>query len=693
MIGCLLVLGAVPVNAQRFGGSQAPTHIPDLGGRSTIRQIMVEIEGEITTIAEAERGADDRRRPGLRALINYRIIAIELLEQGLGGGDSGSVAILAGLRMIYGRPAVDIGILRTDDGTTPRMLTKDEARLLVRFNDLAVERAEHIRTYDVDALDEHLPAILEPLWTFVAGPDPSAAVAYWPPGAGDVSGGEPIPDVDRIASLRARVAEAPLAPEAIAGLAELLDFLERGKRFREFRSAASAIERDVATVLELAAAFARPRGFDEATQAGCGERLASVVEDLRSPAARSDGRRALAHLVRLNGLMDDVAELRDAGADVDSLAPVIAGLCASDGGTGRGVSTCGGIVRRMAASRELDADETPAALRGARRRLHQAYEEAERAVLDALPALVAAERPGADPALASLLADQKQRLSDLQRLGRMRSWIDSIARIIPGQQRTFEGQIKRWSAALVDPQRRAAAVEALEDFERQHDRFAPVPFEHALRAGERAAVTATGGEHERLMALIDEERLLWARAWCRGERGGAAGRRLDLIAHLTERIGESADLITLGNEIVKLNRWGAWTTPETLLNRLSADLPGRLKLATAAVVSGRDNGVADQLELLEADAALARLAGACTRELLVSLEEAEGGPAATLGPLVAAPPADAWMAAERGRFASLCRLAIELEYATSLDRTADIRALRSAVDALATELTETMAAP
>jgi hypothetical protein len=692
LVACVLALAAAPAPAQRLGGGSAETPALDLAGRSYVEQVMVEIEGEVTTIAEAERGAGEERRAALRALINYRIITLELLGQGLAGGEGGNVAILAGLRMTYGREAVDAGVLRADDGAAPRVLTEAERRTLERFNDLAVERAGRIRTHDVDALDEHLPGILAPLWSFFTDADPTTAASYWPRRAGSAAESEPAPDAERLASLRRRAVAADLAPEALEGLVEMIDFVERGGRFREFRSAAAGVERDVVAVLDLVSALAVPRGFDEAIP-GCRGRLVEIVVDLGSPAARADGRRALQRLVALNELMDEIVALRELGSEVTPLVEAVAFLCAEAGTNDRRVETCRRVVRRMTAYRRLEMDDAPAALRGVQRRLVRAYEDAERALLDELSGVVAAERPAADPALASLIADHRRRLEDLERTGRMRAWIDSVARIVPAQQRAFEGQIKRWSTSLVDPQRREAALEKLEEFERQHDRFAPVPFERALRSGESAVVTATGGENERLVALIDEERLRWARAWCRGEQGGAAGRRLALIAELTETIGESADLIALGDEIVQMNRWGAWTTPETLLNRLAADLPGRLKLATAAVVSGRDDGVGEQLALLEADAALARLAGACTLALLDRLEPLDAGPPATLGPLLAPPSGDAWMEPARGRLATLCRLAVELEFAAMHDRTADVELLRRRVDALATALMEETVAP
>ncbi|MHC5114136.1 MAG: hypothetical protein ACYTGP_06880, partial [Planctomycetota bacterium] len=118
-----------------------------------------------------------------------------------------------------------------------------------------------------------------------------------------------------------------------------------------------------------------------------------------------------------------------------------------------------------------------------------------------------------------------------------------------------------------------------------------------------------------------------------------------------------------------LNRWAAWEVPGPVLRRSIADLPTRLKLATAAAVRGDDEAVAAELDHVDPNAPLAQLVSLLGRHLHDALTALPDGAAGAIGQMVTPPPADAQWLEHRAALAALCRLAAEAETARRHERT------------------------
>ena len=340
---------------------------------------------------------------------------------------------------------------------------------------------------------------------------------------------------------------------------------------------------------------------------------------------------------------------------------------------------------RMIAYRELERAALARELRVVHRRLDDRYRASERALLAAIPAVTTSPDAFSDPALVSVVADHKQYLEDLGRLGKLPKWVNAISVIQPRAAGAFAGQTRRLSQWLLDPNRRPDAIRVLDRFERQLQAYYPLPFEEALRRGEEEAVIATGGLHLRLVDTIDRQRKRWAQAWAAGG-GPDADDRMALLLQLTQTMADTVEVLRLGGDGLVLNRWAAWELAPEGTAKSASDLPNRLKLATAAAIDDDPEGLQRQLDRIGAEAPPAMLMGRLTALLADELNALPSGAISIMGQSVGPPPPGAWMLDRRREIADLCRYAMEHDYARSTGRDELADRLAAHVNGLAVEL-------
>jgi len=158
---------------------------------------------------------------------------------------------------------------------------------------------------------------------------------------------------------------------------------------------------------------------------------------------------------------------------------------------------------------------------------------------------------------------------------------------------------------------------------------------------------------------------------------------------LLQAMRDAAALTELQPEV--LNRWPAWQAGADLIASGQSDVITRLRLACAAMTSKQTDpaGLGEQLDRIDREAPVAKLAGRLTRLLGHRLRALPAGAPGTLAQLVNVPSDDAMLLAWRDDLARLCRYAAEAESARAEGRPADqVREIQAYVNALAMRLLE-----
>ncbi len=668
---------------------------PALDGDTSVARLVAALEGEIDELARAERSMPADRRGFARGAIDTRLLALQLLAGHELTGPRIHVRTLAGVRLAGGRALLD-AMLDEAAGLDPAGVAA-ALDALEHFNTALVDHASALREAGVLDLDVVLPRVVAPLARAGGGVLPGVPVSHWPrahaestPPGDDAALAEAVDDLVR------RFAVAGVPEAARADVDTMLSFVRRGVSYPDYRPDVERLRRLLEDLLALVVTLDEAVWMDAAQAEAYRTAVVGVVAAIRDPRTRQGGVHALRRLEhsrsvigRITALaagaedtralgrglasMDDVDFARAAAADVPpDPPPALARLAA--------------VLDDIIASRAADNAELPRDLRPAFARLKRSCQVAERAVLEELAKLVDDDAM-ADPALHSFVADHSQYAEDIARLRRLPGIMTVMETMSAGAATPVRTRVRRTCGWLADPGRREGAVRTLDDLERRVAAARPLPFEAALRGGDRPAIIAAGGRHVELLETMDAARAAWVDAWAVDDAAEApAARRLELLVRLVRLMSDSADALEMDGAGITIDRWAGWGLPRRLVLRAAADLPNRLKLATVSAIDRDDPALADQLDRIERDAPLVRLAGLLARVLAGDLNELPDGARGLLGQLVHPPPRDALLGEERLRIAELCRYAIEAAFAWDEGRNDRAAELQRYVNALADEI-------
>ena len=694
---------------------------PTLGLNSYAGHCVGTIREELLDLADRESGADSLRQDILRASMNVRRLAIELLEQGDRAGADGSLAVVIGYRLFRGREELDHALnglvplghgLESGSGGPDNDLENrfnDATVALRRFNERALVLPADLPVSDPAALDRIVASLISGLIPAVRLATLGPIVNHWIPAAATT----PTPamiaaglDQRRTSSRRntqtlgqigARLATAPIREDTRDEIAAIVTLLQRGEAFAELRPSIAAYRSLLSRTLDFAEAVAGADWLDQAFKDVFQDQLYDAVALFKDKQTRERGQARLERLVTLSTIINRASSLAPRRIDVRPIGAILAVLVQPIEEPGDAAPAYPGtilaVLRRMIDYRELDTPQIPRALRIVRRKLDDRYRAAERALFEQLQTF--ADNPEAltDPAVTTLLADQKQYLEDLQRIEELPSWIDTLSLLAPRSAGRVKAQIEKLSRWLLDPTRRPDAVLALDRLEQQLHLFYPLPFERRLRRADREVITATGARHEQLVQVIDKRRRQWAQAFAEGDDDSKAANRMLLLHRLTQTLADVVELLRLTGEAPALDRWSAWELGADSIARTVADLPARLKLATTAAIDQDDQSLRLQLERIDREAPLGKLAGRLGHILAEPLERLPDGAQAVLGQSVHPPTDDAWMVSRRTELANLCRYALEQQHAGSTGQVDLADALAIYVNTLAEELLADLGEP
>ncbi len=689
-----------------------PPSPPQLEKFTYAAELIGILQKEIAALLETEAEADAVRKIVLRASINCRIIAADLLESADRAGDAGSIAMIAGFRLARGRDDID-HLLRAvlelgQSAAAPDAPPVEAARFqrvidaLRRYNMNAAEAKRRGAPVDPATLDPMLAGVFAPLMDAASIFENRAATSHWIPsgqitrtvamlavGSAAGAAASSSPTVDDLAD---RLAAAPLRDDTKQEITLLLDLLRQGAEFSDFRPHIAEYARLIAQALDTADAVAAAAWMSESSRSAYLERLHRALVLFRDKSTRAAGEQQLNRLrdsqlivILINDLAARKVEtiaIQNALLAADSRAdnPAEADLGAQQ------LSKLRQVLQRMIDYRNIDASELSGDLKLVQKQLDKAYQRAEAALLNDIARLTSDPHALGDPAVSTLLADQAQYLDDLKRVRAIPDWIDTIRLLRPASAPAFTNQTRRMCQWLLDPTRRPDALAAMDQFQQQLSLFYPLPMEDQIRRGEPIVIQLTGGMQEQLIREIDQQRQKWAQSWGEGDAGGEAVNRMLLLYRLTQTMADMAEVSAIRGDASLLNRWAAWQLKGEILTRAMNDLPTRLRLACAAATGNNDAALRDHLDRIDRSAPIVKLAGRLSQVLDESLTTLPDGALGVLGACCNPPTTDSWMIQRRMEIAHLCRYALEMDYARSRGDEKAVETLAEYVNAVADSL-------
>ena len=687
----LVLLVVAPARAQTLDLDARPG-APEL--QQTFASYLIgELQDEIAALPAPESIDDSAEAAIIAALVGYRVLAADLMAVGDHQQQAGSLGVVSGFRLARGRDDLERVLRRLQaldrDGADAAVF--DRALLDIRkFSARAREQGDALRDVTGDELAARLARIMAPLVDAMTTLDAAPAAEHWVVLEATADDDATPVGLD---ALRERVAAAPLDDQIRAEMARIIEFLERGRAFSEWRTLVLEYRRLLEGVVDLAEATAAATWLSDEDRDAYAARMRDAVERFREPETREAGLERLAALevscrvIEAINVLADRWRVRRREPDLARGAIDVPG---DDGVPARlgDLETLAGILEAMIEYRRLGREriELPRELRVPHKELEKSYERAEDVLLEELGTTTAgAGARLTDPAFSSLLTDHRQYLADLRRIRRIPAWLQLVATVDPASADLFATDVRRLSRALLDDNRRPDAIRALNRLETQLERYFPMPFETELRPATPAAIVATGALHEPLAERIDTERRQWIEAWTEGD-AAEAERAMELLYRLTGIMADTAPITAREGDATLLNRWAMWELPGGVIARPMSDLPARLKLATAAAVDGDFDGLARQLDGLERDAPLTRLAGRLLANLEPSLEALPSDARSPIGQTAHPPRSAAWLVHRRADLANLCRYTMEMEYARLTGQTELAEQLRAYVHGLAEDI-------
>lgn len=650
-----------------------------------------------------------------RVSINTRAIAADLLAAGDRAGVEGSAALVAGMRLARSCDAIDALLApltvdaAADDASIDEEQRAQALMWLRRFNDAAAALRAQPRTFDQRELDELLPETFAPLVEAMISLGHGAVVTHWidaaaVTGNADAEEAAParLPDdapatlENRIAAMRNRVESSSLPPQTIEVISQMLDYLERGQQFVELRPRVEALWGTIDRLLDFADALHAAAWLTELEKGSYFARLHEAVTHLAEPASRPMADRLILQLEASHAAIDRMNALAEHRVDLRPLKAAFMAIDApradakqdtdAEHDSRIALQQLAAVLSCMVDYRELDPARLPRDLQRTGNELDKMYRAVEKSLVTQLQTVAAGDSWNADSAMENLLAQQAQLLSDLQRIRRVPAWLDAMVMIDPRSRPALTRHLSRFFESLVNPARRSDAIATLDQFERELNWFAKLPFEDELRSGDAAAIQATGGLHEELAQLITEQRREWAKSWSAGHVDLTASERMKLLYRLAQLMEDVAIIVRQQDAAVELDRWAGWHLPMDMVIRPWVDVSARLKLATSAALQGDDAALALQLEQINRDAPLVKLVGRLSNQLGDALESLPSGGVGALGLLVHPPHEDAWLVEHRQVFADLCRYVLECEHLRASARDDEAAVVNQYVNLLADRL-------
>lgn len=685
-----------PLEAQFLDLDPLPP-IPELADKSIVGSQAERLRSEIDILRDHDT-TDAIISTIAATLRTHRRVAFLLLAQARAHPEAHHTA-MAGLLLAHEREKIDrtIVLLGGDPPLTVNGNKIDAAQLaellalLDRFCANATNLIDSVDVTKPDDLDAALAFALEPLLEVCLALEERTLVDPW-------LANDPVkvPPLERC-----RAAVERIEAEHRRALAQAaLERLEPMLPFPDLRTRAELDAATLARALRLEQAITDARWLSGPRRESVLARLDATLEHWQDRATRSHARAELNHLAA-------VAELVEAANDLDRVDPEsramrrsIDEIVAEEAELDRAdrivarirrLSRATTAVRAATAVRELEMTPPARHLLGARRSLDRDYKRAEREVFDRLTELVGTSTALVDPDLAGLVARQRELADDLQLLRDTQAWSDFVQESLPARLKRFNSILQILAQQLAQSARRGEASLALDTMARQFDAALDPPFFDRLQAGDSDAIALTGGRDRELHATFEAARVQLVEDWIDGAPDGEGARRFDRLLRLLDQLETLSRVVAAGG-MAHLERWGGWALAPRAGSIDPSALSARLKLATEALLRDDEEDFARQLDRLDEEIPLARLAMRIGASLGPPLRALPEGTAARLSRLAVAPTPEDALLVYREDLTELARFTWELEEARRVGESDRIRAIQAYCSALAQLIVEDLEA-
>lgn len=661
---------------------------------ATIVGVLEKEAGELR--GEADTAGDATARAVLLTRANLRLLAAELLAAGDRAGATGSGDVVRGLKLAVTRDAFDQALAaRAAPGPDGTPAPSNALDALASFNhgfEAHVQRGEAAAAPASSPGSDWLAGLLVRLTAVVADPDGKPLQSHWiAPPANAAAATQPIESTP-LALLRRRADATSVSEPTRANLLSILDFLERGRQFPELAGRIGDYQRIVSVFLDTSDTIAVADWLTEAQRGAMQEQVSAAVEAFLDPQRRPSVIEAAERLDAWRRFLAAASGLEDDNVETKTIRSVFAALETADQQAAdqrdavRILTQTTMVLERMVEARNERPEGLTRELRIVQRDVLRDYRETEAKVLKELAAGALAHGSLADPGLSSLLADHRERVEDLRRLRRLPEWIAAISRIYPPAAKDFEINMRKRAQSLLEPTKQPDARLAMNRFEQELALFERLPAEQALQENRPAAGELTGGLQAPMLALITEKRRAWVDDWSRAEQSPEPAKVMGLLHRLMQSLRDAAALVEVKPAI--LNRWPAWQLSETVIEAGQSDVATRLRLACAAATSGDFAALAEQVDRIDRESPVTKVAGRLMSRLGNDLSERPGGAEGVIAQLTRAPPGDAYFIRWKDDIARLCRYAAEAAAARDAGNATVARECDEYINALAKRLLE-----
>lgn len=348
-------------------------------------------------------------------------------------------------------------------------------------------------------------------------------------------------------------------------------------------------------------------------------------------------------------------------------------------------------LERALAYQHHEMGDLPQMMRTLHVRLSELYELAERKLFEQTLQVLASSAPRADPSLVAAIVDQRDGLDALELLKHVPDQVELVRSIHPGSAEGVMRQQRKMCRDLLSPQHREDAMRALRAISWQTHAFSVLPLESRVADEDSALGDLLADRTVELEARINSLRLIWVEDWSRGDIIGTGAVGLAMIHRLLTLTEVALDLGTVESLESRLQPWSAWALPAGRLDRWQQDMRVRLRIAATAITNGDDAEAVRQMDRLEVELAMLRLAHLLIEQGPSTPPASQAG--AAIGQLAFPPEAHAWMVGYRREFMELSRLAMEAEAARQEERFEDADALQSNLSRRADAVYRELAGP
>lgn len=644
---------------------------PELSDSNAVAARVDELKTELAQLLGLPQSSAASEDLVLRARINCRRIAIDLLERIESTRGNEAIVFLSMLRFIEGFPALD--------GTLERVIPDDqeshleEARsALTRFNEQAMQRLAQVEVDDLASFDTSLRDVLYGLAEAVFLIEGETPASHWLFVTQRASAGDESDVPERLSLLEERVEAAAFEEASRRIMGTNLDFLRRGLSFEEFSPQVKPYLEALEKLVRFTETLSSANWIQPEDAVLYAARIRRAAEWFGDPARREQALTLIDRLDVSSEVFDSVSALTLQGfeprpvlrAFVEAEA-LMDGDDAGEDGRDR-LANLMELLKTMRRYRQLERAELTRELRQVRKALQDACENGEQTIIDSIDRLLTDPLARADPATSGLIRHQDDVITDLQRLNHVNEWIEIVRRIRPRSERPIVRRIRIVMEWLTEPARRNEAAAILDRFDSHLRRFERLPLEEQLNDATADLIKYTGGLHESLEEKIATVRTLWMEKLGSDLTGGEAGRQMELLERLCRAMRSVLQRGDLGRDTELLNRWSAWMLEPVVIDRPRRELPLRFKLAVAAVVNDELEDLVSQLELIERELPLVNFIGELVDARRIELEAFSAEPGGMFIALFGSPVMfgrEVWLLDERETLALLCRYAAEREHA------------------------------